>query len=354
MPRQSSLLSNNYDDFLHGLKNRIRHAQILAATALNKEVILLYWQIGREILVQQQEQGWGAKVIDRLASDLSREFPTVKGFSPRNLKYMRTFAESYPDEQIVQQLLHKIPWGHHLRVLDLLKDSTERLWYIQKTIEHGWSRNVLVHQIDSGLYHRQGEAITNFSQTLPSAQSDLAKQLLKSPYNFDFLTLADEAHERDLERLLVAHMRDFLLELGVGFSFMGSQFRLNVGGEEFFVDMLFYHVRLRCYVVIELKMTEFRPEYSGQINFYVNAIDNLLKHPDDHPTIGIILCRSKNQSIVEYALQGMSKPIGVSTYRLGDELPVLLQESLPSVEQLQIELEAAVAELEEETKIGER
>lgn len=342
------LVPDNYPEFLRTLKEQIRTAQVKAALAVNREMILLYWQIGQAILLQQQREGWGTKVIDQLSKDLRREFPDNSGFSPRNLKYMRSFAETWPDEAIVQEVLAQIPWYHNIALLEKLKAPEERLWYAQKTIEHGWSRNVLVHQIESHLFDRQGEALTNFAQTLPPAQSDLAQQLLKSPYSLEFLGLSEAAHERELEQALVSRMRDFLLELGVGFSFMGSQFRLEVGGEEFFIDMLFYHVRLRCYVVIELKTTEFRPEYSGQINFYVNAIDNTLRHPDDNPTIGMVLCKSKNQTVVEYALQGMSKPIGVSTYRLGDPLPEQLQKSLPSVEQLQMELESVVADSREE------
>lgn len=339
-------LPDDYDAFLNDLKERIRTAQIRAALAVNKELILLYWQIGQDILARQRQQGWGAKVIQKLAKDLKKTFPDLKGFSRTNLLYMRAFAEAYPDEEFVQQLAGQIPWFHNCVLLDKVKDDIERQWYIQKTIENGWSRNVLVMQIETNLYQRQGSAITNFKQTLPQTESDLAHQILKSPYNLEFLNLHEEARERELEQALVRHMRDFLLELGVGFSFVGNQYRLEVEGDEFWLDLLFYHLKLRCFVVIELKVTEFKPEYSGQINFYVNVVDDLLRHPDDQPTIGIVLCRSKKKTVVEYALKGMNQPIGVSTYHLGDKLPEQLQESLPTVEQLEMELNTAVAEIE--------
>ncbi|RCJ41516.1 hypothetical protein A6769_00980 [Nostoc punctiforme NIES-2108] len=328
-----------YEDFLTELKTQISSAQLRAAVAVNKELLLLYWQIGRDILNRQQQQGWGAKVINRLAADLQKAFPEMKGFSLRNLKYMRAFAEAYPDEQLVQQAAALIPWFHNCVLLDKVKDSSEREWYIQQTIQHGWSRNILVHQIESKLYHRQGKATTNFNHTLPQAQSELAQQLLKDPYTFDFLNLGKDFLERDLERALINHIRDFLLELGVGFAFVGSQYHLEVGGEDFYIDLLFYHLRLRCYVVIDLKIEEFKPEYSGKMNFYVSAVDDLLRHPDDQPTIGMILCKSKNKVIAEYSLRDMHKPIGVSVYQLQDILPEALQGNLPTIEQLEAELE---------------
>lgn len=327
-----------YDDFLRELKTRISSAQLRAAIALNKELVLLYWQIGRDILQRQQQQGWGAKVINRLAVDLQKAFPDMKGFSPRNLKYMRAFAEAYPEEQIVQQPVAQIPWGHNVRILDAVKDPTERLWYAQQTIQNGWSRNVLVHQIESQLYHRQGKAITNFDSTLAKPQSELAQQVMKDPYSFDFLNLGEEVLERDLERALIAHIRDFLLELGVGFAFVGSQYPLEVGGEDFYIDLLFYHLNLRCYIVIDLKIEEFKPEFSGKMNFYINAVDDLLRHLDDRPTIGMILCKSKNKVIAEYSLRNMNKPIGVSVYQLKNTLPEQLQGKLPTIEQLETEL----------------
>jgi len=290
MPPLRSATPEGYEAFLGELRERIRTAQVRAALAVNRELVLLYWGIGRDILARQQKHGWGAKVVDRLAADLRKAFPEMAGFSPRNLKYMRALAEAYPDEPFVQQVVAQIPWGHNVRILDYVRSPTEREWYIRQTIANGWSRNVLVHQIESGLYKRQGKALTNFPSTLPAPQSDLAQQLIKDPYNFDFLTLASEAQERELEAGLIQHIRDFLLELGVGFAFVGSQYPLEVGGQEFRLDLLFYHLRLRAYVVIDLKMQDFQPEFGGKMNFYLSAIDDLLRHSDDQPSIGIILC----------------------------------------------------------------
>ncbi len=331
-------LPSGYAELLEDLKARIRQAQVRAALSVNRELVLLYWHIGREILRRQTQEGWGAKVIDRLAEDLRREFPEIKGFSPRNLKYMRAFAEAWPDEQIVQEVLAQITWYHNIALLETVKDPIERLWYAQQTIEHGWSRNVLVHQIESSLYGRQGKAVTNFELTLPAPQSDLARSLLKDPYVFDFLSLGPEAQERELERALLKHLRDFLLELGKGFALVGSQYRLDVGGEEFYIDLLFYQLRLRAFVVIDLKIGEFKPEYAGKMNFYLSAVDDLLRHPDDRPSIGLILCKSQNRLVAEYALRDMSKPMGVATYCLTETLPADLQRHLPSIEELQREL----------------
>ena len=350
MPQDNSLFpADNYDVFLKDLKTRIRQAQVKAALAVNQELIILYWQIGREILARQQQEGWGAKVIDRLAKDLKREFPDMKGFSPRNLKYMRAFAEAYLDQAIVQEVLAQIPWYHNQALLDKLKAPDERLWYAQGTLENGWSRNILVMQIESNLFQRQGGAVTNFERTLPPEQSDLAQQLIKDPYNFDFLNLSSATQERELERALVERIRDFLLELGVGFSFVGSQYRLEVSGNEYFMDMLFYHLKLRCYVIIDLKVTEFRPEYTGKMNFYVAAVDDLLRHPDDQPTIGIVLCKSKDKTSAEYTLRNVNTPIAVATHSLPDQLKA----NLPTIEQLEMEMDTVVAELLEENKAVE-
>ncbi|MCA2655941.1 PDDEXK nuclease domain-containing protein [Microcystis sp. M061S2] len=336
MPKQPPSLPDNYEAFVRGLKERIHTAQIKAALAVNKELVMLYWQLGRDILQRQEQEGWGAKVIDQLSKDLKREFPDNTGFSPRNLKYMRAFAEAWRDEAIVQQLVAQIPWGHNVRLLDMVKSPEERLWYAQQTIENGWSRNVLILQIETGLIHRSGQAVTNFSRTLPSPQSDLAQSLLKDPYNLEFLTISKDAQERELERALVNHIRDFLLELGMGFAFLGNQYPIEVDGREFRLDLLFYHVKLHSYIVVELKMGEFEPEHSGKMNFYVAAVDNILRSPNDNRTIGIILCRSKSKTIVEYSLQGMEGPIGVSAFTL----PAPLNENLPTVEQLEMELNA--------------
>lgn len=342
----SSPTLHGYDTFLQTLKERISSAQVRAALAVNRELVLLYWQLGCDILSRQQQQGWGAKVIDRLAKDLQKSFPEMKGFSRTNLLYMRAFAAAYPDEQFVQQAAGQIPWFHNCTLLDKVKDPQARRWYIEQTIQNGWSRSILTHQIGVDLYHRQGVATTNFSKTLPAPQSDLAQQVLKDPYNFDFLSLGKEAQERDLEAALVDHIRDFLLELGVGFAFVGSQFPLQVSGKDYRLDLLFYHFRLHCFVVIDLKTLEFEPEFSGKMNFYVSAIDDLLRSPDDNPTIGMILCKTHDQTIVEYALRDLQKPIGIATYQLRDALPEPLQGRLPTIEQLETELNAIAIDLD--------
>lgn len=334
--------SKGYVALISSLKEKIRAAQHRAAFSVNRELVILYWEIGREILIRQAAEKWGAKVIDRLSTDLSREFPEMKGFSQRNLKYMRTFAEAYSDKQFVQQVAAQIPWFHNCVLLDKIRDRNARDWYMYKTIEHGWSRNVLVHQIESRLYHRQGKAITNFSRTLPQPQSELAQEVLKDPYIFDFLGIGEEALERDIERALIENLRKFLLELGVGFSFVGSQYHLEVGGQDFYLDMLFYHLRLRCFVVIDIKIGEFQPEFAGKMNFYLSAADDLLRHKDDQPSIGVILCKAKNKVIVEYALRDNRKPIGVSGYKLTESLPKKLKGSLPTVEEIEAELKTDV------------
>lgn len=329
-----------YEAFLKSLKTRIRETQVRAAISVNSELILLYWQTGKEILERQQTLGWGAKVIEKLASDLRSSFPEMKGFSSRNLKYMRTFAEAYPNFEFVQQTVAQIPWGHNVRILDYLKHKEERIWYVHQTLHHNWSRDVLVLQIKSGLYHRQGKSFSNFNKTMPEPQSDLAQHVLKDPYSFDFLSLGDEAHERDIEKSLVDHIQKFLLELGVGFAFVGRQYHLEVGEQDFYIDLLFYHLRLRCFVVCELKAKEFKPEYAGKINFYLSAVDNLLRHPQDQPSIGLILCEKQNRVVAEYALQDIYKPIGISEYRLNDALPEKLKGQLPTIEELEAELES--------------
>ena len=333
-----ALIPEGYDEFLRGLKERIRTAQVRAALAVNRELVLLYWRIGQDILERQRQSGWGSKVIDRLAADLRSAFPEMSGFSPRNLKYMRAFAEAWPDEDFVQQVAAQLPWFHNCTILDKLKNLAERIWYAQQTIENGWSRNILIHQIESNLFHRKGKAITNFDRTLPAPQSELAQQIIKDPYNFDFLSLGSEAKERDLERGLIAQLQKFLLELGVGFAFVGSQYPLEVDGEDFFIDLLFYHLKLRCFVVIDLKMDQFRPEYAGKMNFYLSAVDDLLKHSSDQPSLGIILCKTKKKMVVEYALRDTSKPLGVAEYRITAALPERLKGNLPSIEDLEAEL----------------
>ncbi|RIY12479.1 DUF1016 domain-containing protein [Hymenobacter rubripertinctus] len=322
------------------LKGHIRETQVRAALAVNSELVQLYWRIGRQILQRQQQQGWGAKVIGQLAQDLRQEFPEASGFSPRNLKYMRAFAMAWPDLAIVQQAAAQIPWFHNCLLLDKVKDPAERAWYVQQTIDNGWSRNVLSAQVESGLYHRQGRAVSNFSRTLPAPQSELAQQILKDPYTFDFLSLGPEAQERDLERGLLGHVRSFLLELGKGFALVGSQYHLEVGGQDYYLDLVFYHLKLRCFVIIDLKMGEFKPEDSGKMNFYLSAADDLLRHPTDQPTIGLVLCKSQNRVVAEYALRGLSQPIGVAEWQLTRALPAELRRSLPTSEELDAALGA--------------
>ncbi len=331
-------LLTGYDELLRDIKARVQAAQVRAALAVNSELILLYWGIGRDILQRQQQQGWGAKVIDQLAGDLRRELPDMNGLSVRNLKYMRSFSEAWPDEPIVQQLVAQLPWGHNIMLFEKSKDSQARLWYAHAAIEYGWSRNVLVHHIESRLYERQGKATTNFERSLPPPQSDLARQLLKDPYNFEFLTLQQDAEERELEKGLVAHIQKFLLELGAGFAFVGRQYHLEIDNEDFYIDLLFYHLKLRAYVVIELKNGKFKPEYAGKVNFYLAVVDDLLRHPDDAPSIGLILCREKGQIMAEYSLRNIASPIGVSAYKITEALPDTLKGSLPTIEQLEAEL----------------
>jgi predicted nuclease of restriction endonuclease-like (RecB) superfamily len=330
-----------YAALLATIKERIQTAQVRAAVAVNSELVLLYWGIGKEILARQQAEGWGTKVIDQLAKDLGQSFPQMKGLSPRNLKYMRALAEAWPDEAIVQEPLAQLTWFHNLTLLEKLKTRDERLWYAHAAIENGWSRNVLVIHIEAGLHRRQGKALTNFQRTLPAPESDLAQQLLKDPYNFDFLTLSKDAHERDLEVGLVEHIQKFLLELGRGFAFVGRQYPLEIGGEDFRIDLLFYHLKLRCYLVIDLKMTPFKPEYAGKMNFYLAAVDDLLRHPDDKPSIGLILCKTKNGIIAEYALRGTSTPMGISEFTHLEQLPEPLKGTLPTIEEIEAELGAS-------------
>ncbi|WP_187436051.1 PDDEXK nuclease domain-containing protein [Bradyrhizobium hipponense] len=325
--------AQSYSAFVGDLKRKIAEARHRAGLSVNRELILLYWTVGRDILFRQEQEGWGAKVIDRLAGDLGRAFPEMTGLSARNLKYMRAFAEAWPDGEFVQQVVALLPWGHNVRLLDAVKSPEERAWYARQAIEHGWSRNVLLHQIDSNLFTRQGSALTNFSRTLPADQSELAQQILKDPYTFDFLSLGPEMLERDLERGLIEHLRSLILELGKGFAFVGSQYHFEVGGQDYYLDLLFYHLRLRCFVVIELKIEDFKPEFAGKMNFYLSAVDDQLRHKDDQPTIGIILCKGRNEVIVEYALRDTSKPMGVAHYQLSPALPPQLQQDLPTVEE---------------------
>jgi predicted nuclease of restriction endonuclease-like (RecB) superfamily len=331
-------LPDSYAIFLQELKQRIRESQVRASTSVNRELVLLYWRIGRDILARQERENWGAKVIDRLAADLKKAFPEMKGFSPRNLKYMRAFAEAWPDEEFVQQVAAQIPWFHNCVLLDKLQKQEHRIWYAKAAVQHGWSRNVLVHQVETALHKRAGVAVTNFERTLPLPQSDLAQQITKDPYAFDFLMLGEDVHERELEQGLLAHLRHFLLELGIGFAFVASQYRLDVGDSDFFIDLLFYHLKLRCFVVVDLKAKAFEPEFVGKMNFYLAAVDDLLRHPDDKPSIGLIICKTKDEVVAEYALRNTTTPIGISEYKLSESLPADLKGSLPTIEELESEL----------------
>lgn len=382
--KRSKLLPSGYAPLLAELKTRVRAAQVRAVVSVNRELIQLYWHIGREILRAQQAQGWGAKVVERLARDLAREFPEMGGFSTRNLKYMRSFVEGWEPIEIVQQPvaqlaapivsqpvtllpkskvqqpvapivqqpvrqledgppepLARLPWSANLILLHKLKDPATRLWYARQAVANGWSRTVLAVQIESRLHQRSGKAITNFAHTLPPAQSDLARELLKDPYTFDFLTLGPAAQERDLERLLVDNVQKLLLEMGAGFAFVGRQVHLEIGDEDFYLDLLFYHLRLRCFVVVDLKMQAFEPEFTGKMNFYLSAVDAQMRHPDDTPTIGLLLCKdAKNRLKVEYALRDVKKPIGVAEWktRLVEALPRKLRGALPTIADLEREL----------------
>lgn len=331
------IFPSDYQDWLKALKDRIQAAQQRAVLAVNQELLQLYWQIGRDILLRQQEQGWGAKVIERLAQDLRSAFPELKGFSRANLLYMRSFAENWPDfhsNSIVQQAVGQIPWGHNLVLISKLKTSVERLAYAEQCRQNGWSRNVLVHQIETNLLDRQGEALSNFSATLPDPQSELAQQTFKDPYIFDFLNLGAEAKERDIETALTRHITSFLLELGAGFAFVGRQAHLEVEGEDYFIDLLFYHLQLHCYIVIELKSGDFKPEYVGKLSFYLSAVDSQVKADTDAPSIGLLLCKSRKKVIAEYALRDNNKPIGIAEYQIGSKLPEELDRQLPSIERI--------------------
>jgi predicted nuclease of restriction endonuclease-like (RecB) superfamily len=340
----ADILPSDYQAFLRSIKTRVQQAQLRAVVAVNKELILLYWYIGKEILARQEKEGWGTQVIDRLSADLHAAFPQMKGFSIRNLKYMRSFAETYSKQQFVQEVLAQITWYHHITLLEKVKDEQERLWYIQQAIEHGWSRNVLAHHIDTQLFHRKGNAVTNFKTTLPALDSDLARDVLKDPYVFDFITTSGENKERHLQQALLANIRRFLLELGVGFTFVGSNYHIVVGNEDYYIDLLFYHIRLHCYIVIELKSGSFKPEYVGKLNFYMVAIDRQVKEQEDKKTIGIILCKTKNKVTAEYALSNIQNPMGVATYQTTEALPEDLKGKLPDIK----ELEARLEEVKEE------
>lgn len=364
------LNDHDYKNWLIELKSNIQQNQIKAALAVNSQLIQLYWDLGRQITEKQETAKWGSGFIDQLSKDLREEFPDMKGFSKQNLYRVKNFYLYYfqhftnvaqvarqlenPNqpqvvsklekaEQVVPEnaaLLFQIPWGHQILIIEKIKNVSEAIFYIKETIKNNWSRAVLVHQIESNLYERQGKAVSNFQNTLPKPQSDLADQLLKDPYNFDFLQMTADYNERDLEKSLTQYITDFLLELGAGFAFVGKQYALTLGEKEYFIDLLFYHLTLRCYVVIELKVVEFKTEFAGKLNFYLNVIDAQLKHESDKPTIGLIICKTKDNIEAEYALKGIEKPIGISEYELNKILPDELKSSLPSIEEIENELKA--------------
>lgn len=366
-------LNDDYKNWLKELKSKIQQTQIKAALAVNSQLITLYWDLGKQIAEKQENAAWGSGFINQLSKDLKSEFPGMGGFSANNLRYCKSFFLFYFSNisihaQVVRKLesnanqsvsirkqlvpkldtttlsekslnskLIKIPWGHHILILKKIKDVKEALFYINKTIENNWSRSVLEYQIETNLFHRQGKAVTNFKDSLPAIQSELANALLKDPYNFEFLTLSEQVKEKDLEQKLIQHISQFLLELGKGFAYMGRQFQLKIGSKEYRTDLLFYHTKLKCYIIIELKVKEFEPEHIGKLNFYITAINELIKDETDQPTIGILLCKNKDNFEVEFALKDINKPIGVSEYRY-KELPENIKETLNSLQELTAEL----------------
>jgi predicted nuclease of restriction endonuclease-like (RecB) superfamily len=338
---ESLHLDQNYKHFLSGIKERLQTAQVRAAIAANSELIQFYWELGSDLIEKQKSHQWGSGFLEQFSHDMRQAFPEMQGFSVRNLQRIKQFAQLYPDLLITPQAVAQLPWGHVSLLIHAIKDKLTREWYAQQTIKNGWSRSVLEMQIESELYERQAESnkkISNFHKQLPALQSELANEMLKDPYNFDFLTIQGKAHERAIENALVTHIRDFLIELGQGFAFVGSQVPLTFDDQEFFVDLLFYHLHLRAFVVIELKAGKFKPEYTGQLGFYMAAVDDLMRKEGDNQTIGILLCKSKHKVVAEYALRNMSAPIGISEYTLAKALPKELKTSLPTIEEIEAEL----------------
>lgn len=333
-------LPADYAATLAEIKQRLQQARLRTLLAANAQMVMAYWETGRVILSRQEAEGWGARVIDRLSGDLREAFPEMKGLSPRNLKYMRAFAAAWPDPEIVQGTLAQIGWYQNITLLDKVEGAEVRLWYARQALQHGWSQPILCIQIDNRLHERQGKAQNNFPQTLPPADSDMAAQIFKDPYLFDFLGTADPRREREVEQALVDHIQRFLQELGAGFAFVGRQVHLEVGDQDFYLDLLFYHLKLRRYVVVELKAVPFQPGFAGQMNLYLSAVDDLLRHPQDQPTIGLLLCKERNKLVVEYALRGLESPIGVAEWktRLTETLPKELEGVLPTVEEIEAEL----------------
>ena len=346
-------LNKNYGLIITDLKTKIRQAQLRISFTANTQLLQLYWDIGSAILQNENLDGWGSKIVEKLAFDLKLEFPELKGFSARNLRYMRSFVVAYNTElflqptvaklqqsdieniTITQPAVAKLPWTHHTIILDKTKDFTERLFYINKAVQNGWSKTVLAFQINSKLHLRQGNAITNFEETLPKMHSDLAREMLKNPYVFDIMGIGEEMQERELEKALTVNIKKFLLELGRGFAYVGNQFNLVVENDDYFLDLLFYNFHLHCFVVFELKIGEFKPEYAGKLNFYINTVDEQVKSDFDKPTIGVLLCKTPNETVVKYSLKGIKKPIGVADYEFANALPKNLKSELPSIEELE-------------------
>lgn len=393
----SKLIIKNYSSVLNSLKTAIKQAQLKSVLTVNTQLLQLYWQIGNVILNQQQKEGWGTKIIDRLADDLKSEFPDMQGLSVRNIKYMRAFAEAYPqftivqeplaqlgtsskknhssitqqaaaqlkknkkpaivqpvvaqlqkDEKlaIVQPLVAQLPWSHNLVLIDRLKNIGERIFYAHKTLENGWSKNTLIYQIETKLHKRQGKTINNFKTTLPATQSDLVNETFKNPYVFDFLALSEKLHETDLEKALIANVKKLMLEMGKGFAFVGNQYNIKVGAKDRALDLLFYNFHLYRFVVVEIKIGEFEPEYAGKLNFYVNAVDRQVKNKKDKPTLGLLLCRTPDHTTIKYSLHGIKTPIGVSDYKLVEKLPKELKGEFPTIAEIEAGLGKEIKLLE--------
>ncbi len=337
--------TKEYNSFLVDIKNKIKLSQQKAFNSINQEMIILYFNIGAAIDIRQKELGWGAKVIDRLSLDILKEFPNMKGFSTRNIKRMLRFYKEYHEEfSKVPLKVAQIPWTHNTILIEKIKDKDLRYWYIQKVLENGWSKDVMALMIKSEIHKREGSLVSNFRAVLPKNDSDLVQHSFKDPYIFDFLTITEPFREKELENNLIKNMEKFLIELGSGFAFVGRQYKLEVGADDFYIDLLFYHLKLRCFVVVELKKGKFKPEYSGQVNFYCSAVDSILAQKDDKPTIGLILCQEKNEIVAEYSLRNMSQPIGISEYVLTEILPKEFESSLPTIEMIENELTNSLKE----------
>lgn len=359
MENRAIIKNNEYKEFFTLIKTEIQNAQIKASIAVNKELLKLYWNIAEMIIEKQEKSSWGDGILEKISMDLKKEFPDLKGFSATNLKYMRkwykywieTISQAVAKESpqavdfFEEKKIFQIPWGHNREIITKCKSIKEAIFYVKKTIENSWSRNVLIHQIEFGLYERQGGAINNFKDKLPAVHSDLAIETLKDPYCFDFLTLTEDYNEKELENKLVENITKFLLELGQGFSYIGRQYKLEISNKDFYIDLLFYHVKLHCYVVVELKTGEFKPEFAGKLNFYVSAVDDMLAEKGiDKPTIGLLICKTKDNTIVEYSLKDIEKPIGVSEFKLTQFLPEEYKSALPSIEEIEAELEGDITD----------